>query len=820
MFAHPNTSRFTRQRATSTALGSTPPSNQRTLAKLPVTKPSALRENRRSDLPGISPQPHIPKEMRRPLTAPERAAPKRTPLTAVRTHQVRGANIQEPASSRRATFSDFEVPDVMVDKERNRTYTKMGYLGEGGFAKCYKVKSSTNRLYAAKVISKSTLMERRNKIKLFAEINIHRTMNYNGIVRFHSCFEDAHNVYLIVELCDNKTLSELIKRRQRLTEAETRYFLIQVLGACRYMHDNRVIHRDIKLSNVFLDRNMDVKIGDFGLSALLVNAQDRKKTVCGTPNYIAPEILFSKSGHDHKVDMWSIGVLMFTLLVGRHPFQQKDVKQIYKKIKQNYNEPSYEFPSSLNISEDAKDLVKKLLVNKPDQRPSVPEVLKHPFFVNGSLPPRIPKFARERCPTNEELFPSSLPAASSMNSPSRVGDTYREASNADKSYVDNRPIAPLVLMSENIPAPRTQFPLPATTTATTTPTTSKPKPVVTASTSPKETNSSNNYIPLLPKATGNRSPDAMHEKSPMAGDDNTSTSSSRKRTPPVDNQPRKRRDVIPPTTSDQENVPPPPPPPSQPAASSAPKNDTTNVYPSSQYKHIRFNQGVSILETMHRVLREVLVDSNNRSEYDGLPMEHVKWTSAHIFLDKWVDFSSKYGLGYSLTDGTRGAYFNDSTSMTTKDDESYHYVVHQNPGARHVHHVDNIPPELKKKVFIMHNFKKYMEQRLARMATNMPNVVGGPGNFYLTKYIATEKALVFRLSNDVVQFNFFNHSKLILTEFGTKVIYITASRQLDMYRIEDAAASKNEELREMLDYARDMLEQQIASRRRPLQKIN
>lgn len=72
---------------------------------------------------------------------------------------------------------------------------------------------------------------------------------------------------------------------------------------------------------------------------------------------------------------------------------------------------------------------------------------------------------------------------------------------------------------------------------------------------------------------------------------------------------------------------------------------------------------------MHRVLREVLVDSNNRSEYDGLPMEHVNWTSAHVFLDKWVDFSCKYGLGYSLTDGTRGAYFNDSTSMTTKDDE-------------------------------------------------------------------------------------------------------------------------------------------------------
>ncbi|KAI7878012.1 kinase-like protein [Lichtheimia hyalospora FSU 10163] len=817
MFAHPNTSRFTRQRATSTALGSAPPSNQRTLAKLPVTKPSALRENRRTDLPGISPQPHIPKEMRRPLTAPERAAPKRTPLTAVRTHQVKGGNIQEPASRRATAVSEVDVPDVMVDKERNRTYTKMGYLGEGGFAKCYKVKSSTNRLYAAKVISKSTLMERRNKIKLFAEINIHRTMNYKGIVRFHSCFEDVHN-----------TLSELIKRRARLTEPETRYFLIQVLDACRYMHDNRVIHRDIKLSNVFLDRNMDVKIGDFGLSALLVNAQDRKKTVCGTPNYIAPEILFSRSGHDHKVDMWSIGVLMFTLLVGRHPFQQKDVKQIYKKIKQNYNEPSYEFPSHLNISQDAKDLVKKLLVNKPDQRPSVPEVLKHPFFQNGALPPRIPKLARERCPTNEELFPSSLPPTSSMNSPGRAGDTLREAINADKSYVDNRPIAPLVLMSENIPAPRTQFPLPATTTTTTT--TSKPKANATASPSPKESNSSsNNYIPLLPKATAKQSPNEK-QKSPLAGDDNTSTSSSRKRqvitefilfmddrlifffslrTPPVDNQPRKRRDIVAPT-NDQENVQPQP-------TSSTPRQN--NVYPSTQYKYIRSSsQGVSILETMHRVLREVLVDSNHRSEHDGLPMEHVNWTSAHIFLDKWVDFSCKYGLGYSLIDGTRGAYFNDATSMTTKDDENYHYVVHQNPGARQVHHVDNIPQELKKKVFIMRNFKKYMEERLARMATNMPRVIDGPGNFYLTKYIASEKALVFRLSNDVVQFNFFNHAKLILTEFGTKVIYISASRQLDMYRIEDAAVSKNEELRNMLDYARQMLDEQITSRRRPPQK--
>lgn len=230
---------------------------------------------------------------------------------------------------------------------------------------------------------------------------------------------------------------------------------------------------------------------------------------------------------------------------------------------------------------------------------------------------------------------------------------------------------------ENIPAPRTQFPLPAITTTTTI----RPKATVTASTSsPKESNNSNNYIPLLPKAIEKRSPNEKQQKSPLAGNDNTSTSSSRKRydtsdcvyindthtlstrTPPVDNQPRKRRDIVPPATADQENVPP------QPASSSTP-TPSSNIIQSIQYKNIRSGQGVSILETMHRVLREVLVDSNNRSEYNGLPMEHVNWTSAHVFLDKWVDFSCKYGLGYSLTDGTRGAYFNDATSMTTQDDE-------------------------------------------------------------------------------------------------------------------------------------------------------
>jgi cell cycle serine/threonine-protein kinase CDC5/MSD2 len=97
------------------------------------------------------------------------------------------------------------------------------------------------------------------------------------------------------------------------------------------MHAHQVNHRNLKLGNLFLDAHMNVKVGDFGLAVLIENPGERKKTTCGTPNYIAPEVLFDTvNGHSFEVDTWSIGVILYTLSVGRPPFQTKDVKAIYK----------------------------------------------------------------------------------------------------------------------------------------------------------------------------------------------------------------------------------------------------------------------------------------------------------------------------------------------------------------------------------------------------------------------------------------------------------------------------------------------------------
>lgn len=118
-----------------------------------------------------------------------------------------------------------------------------------------------------------------------------------------------------MELCPNGSLMDMAKKRKYLTEPEVRYYTVQIAGGIKYMHEKGIIHRDLKMGNVFLDKHMNAKIGDFGLAALLISGKDmmaiRRTTLCGTPNYIAPEILQKgNKGHDHMVDIWSLGIIV------------------------------------------------------------------------------------------------------------------------------------------------------------------------------------------------------------------------------------------------------------------------------------------------------------------------------------------------------------------------------------------------------------------------------------------------------------------------------------------------------------------------------
>lgn len=150
----------------------------------------------------------------------------------------------------------------------------------------------------------------------------------------------------------------------------------------------------MKLGNLFLSEKMELKIGDFGLATKLEFDGEKKRTICGTPNYIAPEILDGKTGHSYEVDVWSLGVILYTLLIGRPPFETPDVKTTYKKIRMN----SYSFPDHVPISDPARGLITRILNLDPSRRPSLDDIVAHPFFSNGGTIPKLLPLSTLACP--------------------------------------------------------------------------------------------------------------------------------------------------------------------------------------------------------------------------------------------------------------------------------------------------------------------------------------------------------------------------------------------------------------------------------------
>lgn len=139
---------------------------------------------------------------------------------------------------------------------------------------------------------------------------------------------------------------------------------------------------------------MELKLGDFGLATKLEFDGEKKRTICGTPNYIAPEVLDGKVGHSFEVDVWSLGVIIYAMLIGKPPFETPDVKTTYKKIRMN----SYSFPDHVIISDSAKNLITKILNLEPTKRPTLDEIMAHPFMNNGGMIPKVLPLSTLACP--------------------------------------------------------------------------------------------------------------------------------------------------------------------------------------------------------------------------------------------------------------------------------------------------------------------------------------------------------------------------------------------------------------------------------------
>jgi len=277
-------------------------------------------------------------------------------------------------------------------------------MGKGGFARCYELTDLVTKIvWAGKIVSKTLLVKDHQKEKMSQEIQIQRDLRHNHVVGFQSFFEDSENVYILLEICRKRSLMELHKRRKALTEPETRYFLRHVLLGVKYLHDRNIIHRDLKLGNLFISDDMDLKIGDFGLATRVDFAGERKKTLCGTPNYIAPEIL-AKKGHSFEVDVWSIGCILYTMLVGRPPFETESLKETYTRIKRN------EYTIPVSVAPLARSLIERILQSDPSQRPTVDQIMHDDFMTMGYIPTRLPASCLTMAPRFDAKLNASIVA--------------------------------------------------------------------------------------------------------------------------------------------------------------------------------------------------------------------------------------------------------------------------------------------------------------------------------------------------------------------------------------------------------------------------
>ena len=239
--------------------------------------------------------------------------------------------------------------------------------------------------YAGKIIKKEKVSNL--KKSLLDEINVQKQFKDNPkVVGVKDYFEDDENVYIILELCKNKSLADYLKQRGKLTEIEVKCFIFQLLQGLKCLHKKKVIHRDLKPNNLLLDDKNELKIGDFGVIAQLTDDKERRYSISGTYNYMAPEIFQNNGkGYSYEVDIWSVGIIMYQLLTGKLIFEGKSSLEIQNNILKFKTENLD--VSGLSIV--AADLIKQILVKDPKQRPGINQIIYHYFFHDIEFPKYI-----------------------------------------------------------------------------------------------------------------------------------------------------------------------------------------------------------------------------------------------------------------------------------------------------------------------------------------------------------------------------------------------------------------------------------------------
>ncbi|KAI5707137.1 hypothetical protein M8J75_014935 [Diaphorina citri] len=247
-------------------------------------------------------------------------------------------------------------------------------IGKGGFATVFRAKNyKKNQDVAVKVINWQLMKERKFEEKVLQEIEIHSKLCHPNVIKLLDHFSYSDNIYLVLELCENDTVKRYLDENGRLSEREARDLLEQIVHGLLYLQSQNIVHRDIKPDNLLLTKDMQVKIADFGLAAQLSTPDDKHMTMCGTPNYISPEVA-TRSSHGLEADCWALGCILYALLVGSPPFDSGSAKNtVTQVVMKNPKIPPH-------ISRSASELIQNLLQKDPTRRMKLNDVLRHPFM--------------------------------------------------------------------------------------------------------------------------------------------------------------------------------------------------------------------------------------------------------------------------------------------------------------------------------------------------------------------------------------------------------------------------------------------------------
>ena len=291
-------------------------------------------------------------------------------------------------SSPPCPLENFDISEKLDEskkkKEKEKEYKIGNYLikrtlGQGTFGKVkLGIYLPSQEKVAIKILEKDRILEKDDEIRVKREFDMLALFNHPNVILVAEIFESSDSFYSVMEYCEGGELFNFIVKHRRLTEEEAAFFYYQLINGLEYIHSLGIVHRDLKPENLLLTKDHLLKIIDFGLSNYFKKGQkDLLVTPCGSPCYASPEMVAGNKYDGFKIDIWSTGIILYAMLCGYLPFEDKDNDLLFEKIL----ECKLYFPKY--ISKISRDLMEKILVTDPDTRISLEEIKNHPFFIKG-----------------------------------------------------------------------------------------------------------------------------------------------------------------------------------------------------------------------------------------------------------------------------------------------------------------------------------------------------------------------------------------------------------------------------------------------------